>query len=59
MRIESLSELIGLTSTLQLEPEPMPLDVKVVLIGERLTYYLLAELRSRVSRIVQDQCRPR
>lgn len=44
IRIESLSELIGLTSTLQLEPEPVPLDVKVVLIGERLTYYLLAEL---------------
>ncbi|MBK6401068.1 MAG: AAA family ATPase [Rhodocyclaceae bacterium] len=44
IRIESLSELIGLTSTLQLEPEPVPLDVKLVLIGERLTYYLLAEL---------------
>ncbi|HZV53418.1 MAG TPA: ATP-binding protein [Rhodocyclaceae bacterium] len=44
IRIESLSELIGLSSTLQLEPEPVPLDVKVVLIGERLTYYLLADL---------------
>jgi lon-related putative ATP-dependent protease len=44
IRIESLSELIGLTSTMQLEPQPAPLDVKVVLIGERLTYYLLSEL---------------
>lgn len=43
VRIESLSELIGLSSTLQLEPEPVPLDLKVVLIGERLVYYLLAE----------------
>jgi lon-related putative ATP-dependent protease len=43
IRIESLSELIGLASTLQLEPEPAPLDVKLVLIGERLTYYLLSE----------------
>lgn len=43
IRIESLSELIGLTSTLQLEPEPVPLDVKVLLVGERLIYYLLSE----------------
>jgi hypothetical protein len=42
IRIE-LSELIGLTSTLQLEPEPVPLT-SLVLIGERLTHYLLAEL---------------
>ena len=44
IRIESLSELIGLSSTVQLEPEPVPLDLKVVLIGERIIYYLLAEL---------------
>jgi lon-related putative ATP-dependent protease len=41
VRIESLSELIGLTSTLQLGPEPLPLTLKVVLVGERLVYYLL------------------
>lgn len=41
--IESLSELIGLGSTIQLEPEPMPLALKVVLIGERLVYYLLSQ----------------
>ncbi len=44
VRIESLGEIYGLASTVQLEPEPMALDLKVVLIGERLTYYLLAEL---------------
>ena len=43
IRIESLSELIGLSSTMQLEPEAMPLDLKVVLIGERLVYYLLCQ----------------
>ena len=43
MRIESLSELIGWTSTVQMEPQPMPLDLKVVLIGERLIYFLLSE----------------
>ena len=44
VRIESLAELVGLSSTVQLEPEPLPLDLKVVLIGERIIYYLLAEL---------------
>ena len=44
VRIESLAELVGLSSTVQLEPEPLPLDLKVILIGERMIYYLLAEL---------------
>ena len=41
VRIESLSQALSLVSTVSLEPEPIPLDVKVVLIGERLLYYLL------------------
>lgn len=41
--IESVSDLIGLGSTVQLEPEPMPLELKVILIGERLVYYLLSQ----------------
>ncbi len=41
--IESLARALGLISTVSLEPEPMPLDVKVVLIGDRLLYYLLHE----------------
>ncbi|MDP2171458.1 MAG: ATP-binding protein [Rhodocyclaceae bacterium] len=44
IRIESLAELIGLSSTTQMEPEPVPLDTKIVLIGERLIYFLLSEL---------------
>lgn len=44
IRIESLGQMIGWVSTLPLEPEPIPLDVKVVLFGERYYYYLLAEL---------------
>lgn len=44
VRIESLAELVGVSSTVQLEPEPLPLDLKVILIGERMIYYLLAEL---------------
>lgn len=44
VRIESVAELAGVSSTVQLEPQPLPLDVKVILVGERITYYLLAEL---------------
>ncbi len=41
--IESLGEMYGLISTVSLEPEPIPLQVKVVLLGERLLYYLLCQ----------------
>jgi lon-related putative ATP-dependent protease len=44
IRIEDLSHFIGLTSTVSLEPDPIPLDVKVVLFGDRVLYYLLAAL---------------
>jgi lon-related putative ATP-dependent protease len=40
-RIESLGQMLSLVSTVSLEPEPVPLDVKVVLVGQRLLYYLL------------------
>ncbi|MEW6163439.1 MAG: AAA family ATPase [Pseudomonadota bacterium] len=43
LRIESLGQIFGLMSTLTIEPEPLALDVKVVLVGERLLYYLLRE----------------
>lgn len=41
IRIESIAQQYSLISTTTLEPEPIPLDVKVVLIGERIFYYLL------------------
>jgi len=41
VHIESLGEAYGLVSTLSLEPEPIPLKLKVVLVGERLLFYLL------------------
>jgi len=44
VHIESLGQVLSLVSTVSLEPEPIPLDVKVVLIGERLLYYLLYQL---------------
>jgi predicted ATP-dependent protease len=39
--IESPARMLGLAGTISLEPEPMPLEVKVVLVGDRETYYLL------------------
>jgi lon-related putative ATP-dependent protease len=42
IRTESLGQMLGLVSTVSLEPQPIPLNVKVVLVGERLLYYLLS-----------------
>ncbi|MFE8071771.1 AAA family ATPase [Marinobacteraceae bacterium S3BR75-40.1] len=41
IRIESPAQMLPFMSTISLEPEPIPLNVKVVLIGERLIYYML------------------
>ncbi len=42
IRIETPGAAIGLFTTTTLEPEPIPLDVKVVLIGDPMIYYLLS-----------------
>jgi lon-related putative ATP-dependent protease len=42
IRIESLAQLYSLVSTVSLEPEPIPLQVKIILLGERMLYYLLS-----------------
>jgi lon-related putative ATP-dependent protease len=42
IRIEQPTEMTGPISTQTLDPEPIPLDVKVVLFGDRELYYLLA-----------------
>jgi lon-related putative ATP-dependent protease len=42
MRIESPAQLMSLVSTVSLEPEPIPLDVKIILLGEPHIYYLLS-----------------
>ncbi len=41
--IESLGQMYSLVSTVSLEPEPIPLEAKIVLFGDRLLYYLLQE----------------
>ncbi len=44
IRIESLDRLVGFAGTSTLEPRPIPLDVKVVLVGDRLLWHLLSAL---------------
>jgi len=44
IRIESLGQMYSLVSTISLEPEAIPLDVKVILFGERIWYHLLYAL---------------
>ncbi len=42
IRIESLERALSLISTSSLEPEPIPLDLKLILLGDPLIYYLLS-----------------
>ncbi len=42
LRIESPGESFGFVSTTSLKPEPIPLNIKVVLVGERWLFYLLS-----------------
>jgi len=44
IRIESLGQMLSLVSTQGLEPDAMPVKVKIILIGERYLYYLLCNL---------------
>ena len=41
VRIESLEKMLSISSTISLEPEPIPIDIKVILTGDRWLYYLL------------------
>jgi lon-related putative ATP-dependent protease len=51
IRIEPLAQVLGLLSTVALEPEPIPLRLKVVLVGERLLYYLLSQYDPEFDRL--------
>jgi lon-related putative ATP-dependent protease len=51
IRIESIEQMLSLASTISLEPEPIPLDIKVVLVGEARLYYLLHEFDPEFSEL--------
>ncbi len=42
IHIESLGQMLSLVSTVSLEPAPVPMNVKVVMLGDPYLYYLLA-----------------
>ena len=44
IRTVSLEQLLSFASTVSLDPQPIPLSVKVVLVGPPLLYYLLSEI---------------
>ncbi|MFW5967922.1 MAG: Lon protease family protein [Persicimonas sp.] len=44
VHIESARQVMGMATTITLEPEPVDLDVTVILLGERHLYYMLDEL---------------
>ncbi|MEJ8571955.1 Lon protease family protein [Microbaculum marinum] len=55
--IEDPSRLVGTSSTISLDPDPIPLDLKVVLFGDRTLYYMLAAADPELSehfKIVAD-----
>lgn len=49
--IEDLPQILGFRDSVTLHPEAIPLDVKVILLGERRLYYLLHELDPEFSRL--------
>jgi len=44
VRIEALGEALGLATPVSLEPEPIPLSLKIVLLGDRVLHHLLCAL---------------
>jgi len=42
IRIQGLSEALGFAGTVTLQPQPVPLQVKIVLLGDPRLYYLLS-----------------
>ncbi len=55
IRIETPAQIMGMTTTVTLEPEPIPLDLKVVLVGEPEVYYQLSALDPEFSMLFKVQ----
>ena len=51
IQIEELSERLGYVSTKSLKPEPIPLNLKVILVGAPFYYYLLYSLDEEFSEL--------
>lgn len=53
--ITSIADRLNLSSTVTLEPEPIPLDIRIVLIGDRRLHMLLVLLDPEFSRLFKLQ----
>ena len=53
IRIESLGQMLGFSAGATLDPEPVPLDLKVVVIGDRYLFHLLAEVDADIGELFQ------
>ncbi|MGE0203831.1 MAG: Lon protease family protein [Hyphomicrobiaceae bacterium] len=55
IKIEMPAESMGLITTQSLEPEPIPLSVKIVLLGDRELYYMLSAYDPDFDRLFKVQ----
>jgi len=55
VQIESLGQTLSIIDTVSLDPQPIPLDIKIVLVGERILYYLLCEYDPDFSELFKVQ----
>lgn len=53
--VVSAHDRLGLVSTISLEPDPIPLSLRVVLVGERALYYLLMAYDADFARLFKIQ----
>lgn len=55
VQIESLGQSLSIIDTVSLDPEPVPLDIKIILVGERMLYYMLCEYDPDFSELFKVQ----
>ena len=53
--ITSLAERLSLSSTVTLEPDPIPLDIRIILVGDRRLHMLLMHLDPEFSKLFKLQ----
>jgi lon-related putative ATP-dependent protease len=56
INIESFNKLMGLAVTSSLKPEPIPLDIKIIIVGDELTYGLLYQYDEDFRKLFKVMC---
>ena len=58
IRLQPLEQLLSVNSIASLEPDSIPLDVKIILVGDRMMYYMLKQYDPEFSQLfkVQADC---